>query len=94
MVAGVLVVTLSLIAFFLLRPSAQPARTSTAFSDFLHDVQAGRVRHVTQSQDTLEFERADGARYVTIAPQGYVATNPTFVTDLAQRGITFDVKAG
>ena len=93
MVAGALIVILSVGSFYVLRPSAQQARTSAAFSDFLHDVQAGRVRHVTQTQDTLEFDRADGARYVTIAPQGYVASNPTFVTDLAQRGITFDVKA-
>src|ERR1041384_8349186 len=93
-VAGVLVVTLSVIGFYALRPSAQPARTTAAFSDFLHDVGGGRVKHITQTQDSLEFELADGSRYVTIAPQGYVASNPTFVTDLAQRGITFDVKAG
>jgi len=93
MVAGALIVILSVGAFYLLRPSAQPARTSAAFSDFLHDVQAGRVRHVTQSESTLEFEHVDGGRYVTIAPPGYVASNATFVTDLAQRGITFDVKA-
>src|SRR6267142_1355775 len=52
-----------------------------------------RKQTSTQSESTLEFDRADGARYVTIAPQGYVASNPTFVTDLAQRGITFEVKA-
>ena len=93
MVAGVLVVILSIVSFYLLRPSAEPARASAAFSDFLHDIQAGRVRHITQSQERLEFDLADGSRHVTIAPQGYVASNPSFVTDLAQRGINFDVKA-
>ncbi len=92
-VAGVLVVTFSLIAFYILRPSAQPLRTSVAFSEFLKDVQGGRVKHVTQLQESLEFDVADGAHLVTTAPQGYVSANPNFVTDLAQRGIVFDVKA-
>ena len=94
MIAGALVLILSVVSFYLLRPSAQSARATAAFSDFLHDVEAGRVRHVTQSQEALEFDLVDGSRHVTVAPQGYVASNPTFVTDLAQRGIRFDVKAG
>jgi len=93
-VAGAFVVILSIVSFYLLQPAAQPARANTAFSDFLHDVQAGRVRHITQAQEALEFELADGSRRVTIAPEGYVASNSTFVTDLAQRGITFDVRPG
>jgi cell division protease FtsH len=94
MIAGALVLILSVVSFYLLRPSAQSAPATAAFSDFLHDIEAGRVRHVTQSQDALEFDLVDGSRHVTVAPQGYVASNPTFVTDLAQRGIRFDVKAG
>jgi cell division protease FtsH len=94
MIAGALILILSVGAFYLLRPAGEAARTSAAFSDFLHDVQEGRVRHITQAQDVLEFERLDGSRFETIAPQGYVASNPTFVGDLTQRGIKFDVKAG
>jgi cell division protease FtsH len=94
MIAGALVLIVSIGSFYLLRPSAQPARAAVGFSDFLHDVDSGRVRHVSQMQDALEFELADGSRRVTIAPQGYVASNPTFVTGLAQRGVRFDVKAG
>src|SRR5690242_13126982 len=33
-VAGALVVTFSIVAFYLLRPSAQPARAAAAFSEF------------------------------------------------------------
>ena len=94
MIAGVLVVILSAGAFVVLSPAGESARTNAAFSDFLHDVQDGRVRHITQAQDVLQFERLDGSRFETIAPQGYVASNPTFVGDLAERGIKFDVKAG
>jgi cell division protease FtsH len=93
-IAGALVVIFSVGAFYLLRPDAGPARSNIAFSDFLHDIQAGRVRHITQSQEVLEFERVDGTPLETIAPQGYVASNATFVADLAQRGIRFDVKRG
>jgi len=94
MIAGALVLILSVVSFYLLRPSAQSAPVNAAFSDFLHDIEAGRVRHVTQSQEALEFDLVDGSRHVTVAPQGYVASNPTFVTDLAKRGIRFEVKAG
>ena len=94
MIAGALVVLLAGGAFYLLRPAAEPVRTSVAFSDFLHDIQAGRVRRVTQTQDVLEFDRVDGSRVRTVAPQGYIAGNQAFVADLAQRGIRFDVKAG
>ena len=94
MIAGALVLILSVVSFYLLRPSAQSAPVNAAFSDFLHDIEAGRVRHVTQSQEALEFALVDGSRHVTVAPQGYVASNPTFVTDLAKRGIRFEVKAG
>ena len=94
MIAGALVIILSVVSFYWLRPSAQPAPANAAFSDFLHDIEAGRVRHVTQAQEALEFDLVDGSRHVTVAPQGYVASNPTFVTDLARRGVRFDVKAG
>ena len=94
MIAGALVVVLAVGTFYFLRPAAEPVRTSAAFSDFLHDVQAGRVSHVTQAQDVLEFDRVDGSRFQTVAPQGYIAGNQAFVADLAQRGIRFDVKAG
>jgi cell division protease FtsH len=94
MVAGALVVIFSVVAFYLLRPSAQPARAAAAFSEFLHDVDSGRVKHVTQSQEALEFDLADGSHRVTIAPQGYVASNPGFVTGLAEHGVVFDVRAG
>ena len=92
MIAAAVVVLLSIGAFSLLRPAGEPARPSAAFSDFLNDVRAGRVGHVTQAQDVLEFDRVDGSRVQTIAPQGYIAGNQAFIGDLAQRGIRFDVR--
>jgi cell division protease FtsH len=69
--------------------AARPA--SVAFTDFLRDVDAGRVATVTVTADGLLFERRDGTPLQTVAPQGYIASNPTFVTRLAERGIRLDV---
>ena len=46
-VGAALIVVLSVGAFWLLRPTREQPRSSAAFSDFLQDVQAGRVKHVT-----------------------------------------------
>ena len=91
MSAGVLVVILSLTAFAVMRSSNSAPAAAVAFSDFLTDVQANRVKAVKFEADTLRFTRADGSMYEAIAPPGYVASNPTFVTGLAERGIRIDV---
>ena len=85
-------IVVAVAAFFFFRASSTPAPTAVAFSEFLTDVQSGRVTHVTVGADTLEFERRDGARFETVAPQGYVASNPTFVQDLTARGVRLDVR--
>jgi cell division protease FtsH len=86
-----LVVVLCVGTFFVLRSRATPNATVVPFSDFLRDAQSGRVKSVLAAGDALEFERQDGTRFETIAPQGYVALNPTFVADLIERGVRFDV---
>jgi len=89
--AGALIVVLSLGAFLTVRYSGTAEPTLAAFSEFLADVQGGRVKAVVIEGDTLRYERADGTLYEAVAPQGYVASNPTFVTGLAERGIRIDV---
>ena len=84
-------VTGALTAF---RFGATADRTSVPFSDFLRDVQANQVKAVVSEGDAVEFERHDGARLQTVAPQGYIALNPTFVASLIERGVRFDVKGG
>jgi cell division protease FtsH len=61
------------------------------FSDFLRDVQASQIAAVTTQGDAISFDRKDGTRLRTVAPQGYIALNPTFVSGLVERGIRFDV---
>ena len=88
---GILLVLLAVAAFLTLRSAGAPDPTTVAFSEFLSDVQAGRVSRVTVSSEGLAFERLDGTLFQTVAPQGYVASNPTFVTSLTDRGIRLEV---
>ena len=89
--AGILIVILSVATFLTLRARATAHPTTVAFSEFLRDVQAGRVSRVTAGTDEVRFEHLDGTLFETMAPAGYVAANPTFVTNLTDRGIRFDV---
>ena len=83
-------VALAVAAFLALR-STGSVPVSVAFSEFLIDVEASRVRAVTVTPDTVLFERVDGTTLQTIAPQGYIASSPTFVTALTERGVRLDV---
>ena len=86
---GMFIVVLAVAAFML--RSVPPAPATIAFSEFLRDVQAGRVSRVVVGAEGLAFERLDGTKVQTVAPQGYVASNPTFVTNLTERGIRLEV---
>ena len=90
--AAALMATIVIAAAVYARSGASAAPTDVVFSDFLRDTQAGRVVTVTLAPDVLLFERSDRARFQTVPPPGYVASNPTFVTDLANRGIRIDVR--
>jgi cell division protease FtsH len=92
MSAGALVLVLGLIASFVIRSTGSAEPTSVAFSDFLRDVEAGQVAEITIAPEAVLFDRRDGTKFETVPPPGYVATNPTFVTDLARRGIRLDVQ--
>jgi len=88
--AGVFVLVIGALAAF--RFEAAADRESVPFSDLLRDVQANQVKAVVAQGDAIEFERQDGTRLSTVAPQGYIALNPTFVAGLIERGVRFDVK--
>jgi cell division protease FtsH len=88
---GALVILLSVAAIYALRAGRAPQPTAVAFSDFLRAVQAGQVERVTVGPDSLLFQHKDGTRFETIAPQGYVASNPTFVSTLTDHGVVLEV---
>jgi len=88
--AGVLLVVLVIGASFALRRGGAVPQ-SIAFSSFLQDIQSNQVARVVVDGDRLVVTRTSGETVETVAPHGYVATNPTFVTDLAGRGVQLDV---
>jgi cell division protease FtsH len=91
MVAGVLAAVVAVVAFSLRsRPAAEV--TPVAFSDFLHDINANRVKSVVADADAIQFELRDGAKRETTAPPGYVALNPTFLAGLLDRGVQFSAR--
>jgi cell division protease FtsH len=74
-----------------LKPGQRSAPAPVAFSQFLQDVAGGRIFSVTAQGDDLSFSRTDGSQGATLAPAGYIAANPTFVTDLSRRNINLEV---
>jgi cell division protease FtsH len=85
--AAVLAVTVGIIGAL----AVGPAQTTVPFSAFLHDVQANRIASVTVAGDAVSFERRDETRAETLAPQGYIGSNPTFVAALLERGVQLEV---
>jgi cell division protease FtsH len=91
--AGILVVLLAVVAVIGYRLTGSDAPPSVPFSQFLADVSSKNLRRVTVDGDTLLAERTDGTTIETVAPHGYVASNPTFVTNLTSQGVQLTVTA-
>ena len=91
--AGALLVVLAIGGGLALKWSGDAGATAVPFSDFLTATRAGTVKSVVIDADTVGFERADGKRFETIAPQGYVAANPTFVSSLVDRGVRVESRS-
>ena len=72
---AIAVVALAIAAFLVFR-STGTVPTSVAFSEFLIDLEASRVRAVTVTPEAVLFERADGTEFQTIAPQGTSRRTP------------------
>ena len=92
--AAALVVGLAIGTFYLTRTASSPGPVDAPFSDFLRDSDAGLITQVTVWPELLVFDRRDGRTFQAVPPAGYVASNPTFITDLARRGVRIDVRRG
>src|ERR1043166_4638290 len=90
-VTAVFIILIAIAVVSYLRTDRPTEATPVAFSQFLADVEANHVKAVTVDADALSYLRRDGSRFETVAPHGYVASNPTFVTSLMDRGVTLDV---
>ena len=68
-----------------------PAVEQLAFSDFLHELDAGAVTAVTFRDRAIDVSLRDSRIVHTIAPPEFLASNSSFVTDLVKRGLRVDV---
>ena len=62
------------------------------FSELLTEVNAGAVSSVAVTGDSLSARLKDGRTLETLAPTGYVTSNPSFIADLVKRGVRLDVE--
>jgi cell division protease FtsH len=77
-------------AYLVTRTTASPS--TIAFSELLQHARAGEVAALHVQSRGLTVTMRDGRVVHTVAPAGYVAANPTFVADLAERGVLVDVE--
>jgi cell division protease FtsH len=62
------------------------------FSDLLRDIDRGTVSEVIVTGDNLAVRLVDGHAFRTTTPANYVTMNPSFVSELAAKGIRLDVR--
>ena len=74
---------------YLLNRAGSPP--SIAFSEFLRQVDAGKVTEVTFRDRAIEIGLRDGSRARTVPPPEFLAANASFITDLYKRQIRVDV---
>jgi len=91
-VGGVAVLALLVVLLAVLHERAPADAPQVAFSDLLRDIDRGAVQSVVVSGDVLDYKRADGRTFRTIAPANYVTTNAAFIADLARKQVRIDVR--
>ena len=84
-------VAVTLLVFLGVRRGGEGPR-DLAFTELLSLVAEGRVRAIAMSPDRMRVDLTDGTVAVTVAPPGYAAANPTFLSDLSRRQVTFRVE--
>jgi cell division protease FtsH len=89
--AGVAVVAVASVIFLVRgEPTAPP---HAPFSDLLRDLDRSAVSAVVVNGDALDITLGDGRLYRTTAPSNYVTASPSFVADLARKGVRIEVRA-
>jgi cell division protease FtsH len=89
---AVAVVAVAGIVALLMHARGGPEPQPIAFSDLLKDLDRGQVAEVVVNGDTLDVTRTDGRVTRTTTPANYVTANPSFVPELAKKGVRLDVR--
>lgn len=89
---GVALAIIAVAGLYLTTRPKGPLTTDVPFSDLLRHASAGKLTEMTIADSNLEAVLADGSHIRTVPPPGYVAANPSFVSDLAARQVRIDVR--
>src|SRR4029079_16895977 len=89
---GAAAAVLCFILILFLRGHGTADVPQVAFSEFLINIDRGLVSEVLVNGDTLNVTLKDGKFERTTAPANYVTVNPSFVSDLAKKGVRLDVR--
>jgi cell division protease FtsH len=73
--------------------SRRPEPRELAFTELLSAVEAGTVAELVVRPEVLLVRLKNGTDARSIAPVGYVAANPTFMSDLARRQVRVRVES-
>jgi cell division protease FtsH len=73
--------------------SRRPEPRELAFTELLSAVEAGTVAELVVRPEVLLVKLKNGTDARSIAPVGYVAANPTFMSDLARRQVRVRVES-
>jgi cell division protease FtsH len=90
-IAGAVVAVVAAVAL-LMHARGGPEPQMVAFSDLLKDLDRGQVAEVVVNGDTLDVTHTDGRLTRTTVPANYVTANPSFVPELAKKGVRLDVR--
>ena len=71
--------------------SRPPVIPPVAFSEFLQNVEGGRVTQVTFDERTITAQLRGGSKITTVAPPEFLAANGNFVTELVRKNVRVDV---
>ena len=92
MAACALIIAAALPAFQHFKGPARREASGVAFSQFLQDLEGGRIYRVEARGDQLRYTLKDKTELETLAPAGYIASNPGFTSSLSSRGVVFLVQ--
>ncbi len=89
--AAAALVLVAITAFVVWRSSGVDPQPMV-FSDLLREVDRGMVTELVIVGDRVDAKTTDGRLFRTTAPVNYVSANPSFLPDLARRGVRIDVQ--
>jgi cell division protease FtsH len=87
-----MLVLVAVAAIIVVRGRSTVELTQAPFSDLLRDLDRGVVSEVDVNGDTLAYTLTTGQTLQSNAPLNYVTANPSFIADMAKRGVRINVR--